>query len=110
MNYTILSARYANPGHNAAVIETEQAGPVLASERDTPELWAQMLAATEPQAYAPPVVNYAQRRRDEYNRRGVTMEAIMEGVIEYLGDRPQKLQSLMVIRDEVRADIPKDTP
>ncbi len=50
---------------------------------------------------------YADRRREEYNRRGVTMEAIMEGVIEYLGNRPQKLQALMQIRDEVRTEIPK---
>lgn len=55
-------------------------------------------------------VTYADRRREEYNRRGVTMEAIMEGVIEYLGNRPQKLQALMQIRDEVRAEIPKDVP
>ena len=54
--------------------------------------------------------SYAVKRREEYNRRGVTMEAIMEGVIEYLGERPQKLQTLMAIRDEVRAQIPKDAP
>lgn len=52
--------------------------------------------------------DYATRRREEYNRRGVTFEAIMEAVIEYLGNRPQKLQALMVIRDQVRSEIPKE--
>jgi hypothetical protein len=51
--------------------------------------------------------DYATRRREEYNRRGVTMEAIAEALIEHAGGKSQKLQYLMQIRDEVRAEIPK---
>lgn len=52
MTYTIISAAYANEDHTAAVIQTQEAGAVLVSERDTPALWAQ-LAQVLP--YAPPV-------------------------------------------------------
>lgn len=50
MTYTILSAAYANAEHTAAVIQTQEAGAVMASERDTPQLWAS-LAGVQP--YAP---------------------------------------------------------
>lgn len=55
MTYTIQSAAYANPDHTAAVLQTVEAGAVLASEADTPQLWAQMLGDVEPSAYAPQV-------------------------------------------------------
>lgn len=61
-------------------------------------------------AFLDPPKSYAVRRREEYNRRGVTIEAIAEALIEHAGSRPQKLQALMTIRDEVRAQIPKDVP
>lgn len=61
-------------------------------------------------AYLNPPKGYAERRREEYNRRGVTIEAIAEALIEHAGARPQKLQYLMTVRDEVRALIPKDAP
>lgn len=44
MTYTIISAAYANQEHTAAVLQTEEAGAVLISDRDTPDLWQQMLA------------------------------------------------------------------
>lgn len=43
MIYTILSARYANEENTAIVITTQEAGDVALSERDTPELWEQVL-------------------------------------------------------------------
>lgn len=67
------------------------------------------LAADVVTAYVwPAQKDYAVRRREEYNRRGVTFEAIAEALIEHAGARPQKLQHLMTIRDEVRAQIPRD--
>lgn len=51
MTYTILSAAYANAEHTAAVIQTQEAGAVLVSAQDTPQLWAG-LAGVEP--YVPP--------------------------------------------------------
>lgn len=58
-------------------------------------------------AAQPDLRSYADKRRDEYNRRGVTYEAVMEALIENAGNRPEKLMALMAIRDEVRAAIPK---
>lgn len=40
MNYTVLSAQYANAENTAAVVQTAEAGAVLASTKDTPALWA----------------------------------------------------------------------
>lgn len=54
MTYTILSAAFANAEHTAAVLQTQEAGAVLASERDTPDLWAAMQAAVTPAAYVVP--------------------------------------------------------
>jgi hypothetical protein len=52
---TILSARFANADHDAAVVETAEAGAVLASAADTPAWWPAVLAAN-PSAYEPPAV------------------------------------------------------
>ena len=41
MNYTILSANYANPEHTAAEIKTVESAAVMISERDRPEAWAE---------------------------------------------------------------------
>lgn len=54
MTYTVLSAQYANADQSAAVLQTQEAGAVLASERDTPALWAQMLATVTPAPFATP--------------------------------------------------------
>lgn len=55
--YTILSARFANADHSAAIIMTREAAAVLISEVDTPDLWSAMLASGAPAAYeAPPVI------------------------------------------------------
>lgn len=88
---------------NSGKIVTTYSSPVEGSEPiadDHPEVLA----------YLNPPKGYAVRRREEYNRRGVTIEAIAEALIEHAGARPQKLQYLMTIRDEVRALIPKDAP
>lgn len=52
--YTITGAAYANAGRTAAVIQTAEAGGVLVSQQDTPDLWAAMLARGSVAAYAEP--------------------------------------------------------
>lgn len=52
MTYAILHARYANADATAAVIQTHEAGAVLASQADTPALWQQMLSEAVPEAYS----------------------------------------------------------
>lgn len=54
MTYTILSARYANEDNTAAIIITKEAAAVLASQKDTPDLWETMLVAITPEPYDPP--------------------------------------------------------
>ena len=56
MTYTITGAKYANAENTAAVLNTQEAGAVLVSARDTPELWAAMLTWGTPSAYESPVV------------------------------------------------------
>lgn len=58
-------------------------------------------------AFLNPPKDYAQLRREEYNKRGVTIEAIAEAIIEKEGGRLDKLQALMMIRDAVRIEVPK---
>jgi hypothetical protein len=58
-DYTITAARIANEDGNAAVLQTEEAGAVLASEADTPALFEKFQAwAQEPgnsaEPYTPP--------------------------------------------------------
>jgi len=52
VTYTIISARYANPEHTAALLMTEEAASVAISAADTPEEWAAMLAWGDPGEYA----------------------------------------------------------
>lgn len=52
--YTVLSARYSNPDHTAAVAMTEEVAAVVLSAVDTPEAWAAMLASVTPEPYTPP--------------------------------------------------------
>lgn len=63
MTYTILSAQYANPELSAAVLQTQEAGAVVASQADRPHLWAQMLKAVTPAAYVEPFDQAAAMRR-----------------------------------------------
>lgn len=58
MSYTILSARYANEDHTAAVIETKESGSVAISEVDTPQAWAE-LAGVEVSDYVAPEIKEA---------------------------------------------------
>lgn len=41
----IISARFGNADHSAAVIKTDERGSVAISQEDTPELWEAMLAS-----------------------------------------------------------------
>jgi hypothetical protein len=50
--YTIISARYSNEHHSAAIVTTAEAGDVAVSQRDRPDLWEQMLGQTV-SAFAP---------------------------------------------------------
>jgi hypothetical protein len=43
--FAITSAAYANAAHTSAIIHTEDAGDVLVSVSDTPELWEQLAAS-----------------------------------------------------------------
>jgi len=62
MTYTILSAQYANAEHTAAVIQTQEAGAVLVSEVDTPDLWAELPADCA--AFVPPPESRTMDKRD----------------------------------------------
>lgn len=53
MNYTVLSARFANPENTVAILQTAEAGAVVTSQRDTPHLWA-LLDGVAVAAYAAP--------------------------------------------------------
>ncbi len=53
MNYTVLSARFANPENTVAILQTAEAGAVVASIQDTPHLWA-LLDGVDVAAYAAP--------------------------------------------------------
>jgi hypothetical protein len=75
MTYTILSATYANADLTAAVLETVEAGAVVASVADTPELWEQMLSAgidiatpAAPDFRAPIWADFKARREIYLNR------------------------------------------
>jgi len=56
MKYSILSAAYANEERTAAIVKTTEAGAILASQADTPELWKAMQAAAEVSDYTPPAL------------------------------------------------------
>jgi hypothetical protein len=56
MSHTILSAKYANTDHTAAIAMTAEAGAVAASAADTPKLWAAIHAAGVPANYVAPSI------------------------------------------------------
>lgn len=58
MTYTILSARYANEEGTAAIVQTAQVGAVVASQKDTPALWATL---TNIAPYSAPVTSPAEQ-------------------------------------------------
>lgn len=79
MTYTVLSARFANAEHSAAVMQTEEAGAVLVGEVDTPALWEDMLAQVEPAAFAPAVFV-----PQEVTKRQAEQALILAGLDEQL--------------------------
>lgn len=75
MTYTILSATYANPDSTAAVLKTEEAGDVIASQADTPELWAQMLqGAVQPF----PLPTLAEKQAEMWERIKTKRDALSD--------------------------------
>jgi hypothetical protein len=52
-SYTIISAHYSNEDHTAVTIVTKEAGHVLVSKRDRPELWAKLMLSGVPIAGMP---------------------------------------------------------
>ena len=102
MTYTILSAKFANPEHTAAVIETEEAGAVLVSAADTPELWAEMLGSIQPAVYVDNTwreATWAQFRelRDVYLYRleGIAGRAFRSGDEAFAADLDLFIQGLL---------------
>jgi len=55
MTYTILSSKFANSENTVAILKTAEAGDVVASLKDTPEIWDDVLSAN-PAAYSAVVV------------------------------------------------------
>lgn len=55
MTYRFRSAQYANPDNTSAIAITQEAGAVLVTRDDMPELWAAMLKAASPSPYASPL-------------------------------------------------------
>lgn len=51
---TFLSARFADPDHSFAIVETEELGAMVLSQQDTPDEWARLLDTVEPTAFVPP--------------------------------------------------------
>lgn len=54
MTYTISSAAYANREQTAAILQTQEAGAIVVSEADTPDLWDAMLGWGTPAEFAEP--------------------------------------------------------
>lgn len=95
MAYTILSAQYANEDSSSAVIETSEAAAVLVSERDTPDLWADMLAWGEPASFAPSPAPAAITFKADIWRRATDEEApVLVSLLEQ-----QSLRKQMIFRD-----------
>ena len=98
MSYTIRSAHYANNENTAAVIITDEAGAVLVSEVDTPELWEQMLQETQPAAFVAPkevpaVISDRQFFEELANRKIITEQEAMDAVA--IGSIPNVMLTLV---------------
>lgn len=90
MSYIILSARYANAESTAAEVGTEDTGSVLASEVDTPDLWAALMAWGTPAAYVSPVVGRTYKA--DIWRRATDAEA--ETIVAILSQQTIRKQRL----------------
>lgn len=86
MMYTILSAAYANPDSTAAILSTAEAGDVVASQADTPDLWAQMLQGAVSAFPTPSLAAYQKSAR---SRIDSDVDAVYFAVI---GDRTTEYQ------------------
>jgi hypothetical protein len=112
MTDTILSASYANPDHDAAVIETAERGAVMISAADTPEAWAEMLAWGAPAAYAPPplpvpVITRTQCLLWLWRERGKT-EADVDAAIAAISDANARMEAQIVWKNA--RDLHHDHP
>lgn len=92
MSYTIQSAQYANEDNTAAIIMTDEAGAVLVSEGDTPELWAEMQAWGTPDAFVPAPTAPAKTYKADIWRRASDTEA--ETIVAILAQQPVRKQRL----------------
>jgi len=68
------------------------------AEEELPDDYSEVLA------YLNPPKDYAQLRREEYNRRGVTIEALVVAMFEKNAAEIQRLEAL---RAQVKQDFPK---
>lgn len=109
MTYTILSAAYANAEQTAAVLQTQEAGAVLASERDTPALWAQMLAVTQPAPYAVVFNQAAALERLREVRRPI-LDALSGLLADALADGDATLVSSIRAARQGLRDMPQHAP
>jgi len=59
-------------------------------------------------AWVEPSDFYVLKRAQEYEKRGVTVKALLEALIEaFVELRPEKLDALQAIREQVKSEIPK---
>lgn len=85
MSYTILSAQYANPDETAAIVETAEVGFIAVSQKDTPDLWEDLMAWGTPSAGIAPTVRSFTRLSDVYERAADDAEAAaIESAIDAL--------------------------
>ena len=92
MNYTILSATFANEDNSAAEIITPEAGSVLVSEKDHPAFWPLVLAVP-PAAYQRPRVALQptplEKLRAFLKAHPDVLAALEEGGVSPAGNHPQ---------------------
>lgn len=105
MTYTILSAVFANAEHSAAVLQTQEAGAVLASEADTPDLWAAMQAAVAPAAYSVPFNQAAALARLRDVRRPI-LDALSGLLADALADGDTALAGSIRAARQGLKDLP----
>lgn len=55
-------------------------------------------------------VKYIQLRKQEYQKRGLNLDEVSEALIEaFVENRPEKLEAIQTIREEVKQLYPKPT-
>lgn len=109
MTYTILSAAFANAEHTAAVLQTQEAGAVLASEADTPDLWAAMQAAVTPTAYSVPFNQAAALARLRDVRKPI-LDALSGMLARALAKQDTVLADALVAASEGLLALPQYGP